>query len=107
MCVCVCVCACACACVQLMKIGFDDETSQSDINGLEQQLIQLRNPASITLGIKSLSAADVVSPEELNLVTLASLPKKASYKREQKNKSKWLMASYFFFSQEREAGRGE
>ena len=41
--------------VQLLKIGFDDETSQMDIRNLEQHIVDLRNPSSITLGVKLLT----------------------------------------------------
>ena len=52
----------SCACVigmlrmhftfQLMKIGFDEETSQMDMKRLISQLADLRSPTKVTLGLK-------------------------------------------------------
>jgi len=67
-----------------MKIGFDDETSPADINNLEQHLIQLRNPASITLRLKPPPSLSGTTDSDLNLYPGASLQKKVSSWRESK-----------------------
>ena len=38
--------------LQLLRIGFDEETSQMDTKNLFQQIEKLRNPSKITLGLK-------------------------------------------------------
>ena len=71
-----------------MKIGFDDETSVADINNLEQQLIQLRNPASITLGLKFPSSGGTMD-SDINLYSGPNFgQKKVSGWRESK-KCEW------------------
>lgn len=49
---------------QLMKVGFDDETSQLDMKSLEQHIVELRNPSTITLGVKIL-APSTPAPDTL------------------------------------------
>ncbi len=79
-----------------MKIGFDDDTSQTDIYNLEQQLIQLRNPALITLGVKTPSPSsagnDVMgSDADRSLLAVNNGPKKVGPRRESnKNKCEWI-----------------
>ena len=40
--------------IQLLKIGFDEETSQMDTKNLTQHITTLRHPSRITLGLKPL-----------------------------------------------------
>ena len=50
--------------MQLLKICFDDETSSMDIKNLEQHIIDIRNPNSITLGVRNLAPVEgTLSPE--------------------------------------------
>lgn len=70
--------------LQLIRLGFDEETSQMDTKNLLQQIINLRHPAYVTRGLQS---SDLPSPLDPTLSLTQSVIGRESQFGRSKNKN--------------------